>query len=34
MYTHLDDLGSWVVSKMTSADGGSHGMLPESAIGD
>ena len=34
MYTYLDDLGSWVVSKMTSADGKLHGALPEPAIGD
>ena len=34
MYTYLDDLGSWAISKLTSADGASHGVLPEPAIGD
>ena len=34
MYTYLDDLGRWAVSKLTSPDRASHGVLPEPAIGD
>ena len=34
LYTYLDDLGSWVISKLTPADGESHRVLPEPAIGD
>jgi len=34
MYTYLDDLGRWAVSKLTPADGASHRVMPEPAIGD
>ncbi len=37
MYTFLDDLGSWVSSRFTSAaehDAKGHGPLPEPAVGD
>jgi HAE1 family hydrophobic/amphiphilic exporter-1 len=35
MYTYLDDLGSWVSSKFTTAaDHEAHGISPEPAIGD
>ncbi len=34
MYTYLDDLGSWVSSKLAAGDGESRGVMPEPAIGD
>jgi len=35
MYTFLDDLGSWVASRLTSArDQDGHAPIPEPATGD